>query len=354
MKRIKLLVFIIPMVWGLHCEAFSEVPQYVVQELGVVLKDINNMGHVIGRNNYRQCFIWQNGTYLYLNEPGEIDFSGYAINNYGQVAGITSSFDAAVWDSGTVTNIGKLPGRYYAEPADINDLTQVVGWSSHFIPGIGPDAGHATLWQDGQIVDLGTLGGQYSQAYAINNSSRIVGRAQLPNSDSRPFLWQDGQMINLGLPFGQEIEGVSTWASDINDKGQVLVYHGYICDNGIWTDIGSLGGGWTGAEAINNLGWVVGRSLTTEGTFKPFLYKDGVMCSLDSLISPDSNWRLIEAHGINDQGWIVGYGSYKDEGDINRKGGAYLLIPVPEPSSVFALGLAMFGTGLGWVRRKKK
>jgi len=42
---------------------------------------------------------------------------------------------------------------------------------------------HATLWRHGKMVDLGTLGGNRSWAYAINNKGQIAGISTLSPDD---------------------------------------------------------------------------------------------------------------------------------------------------------------------------
>ena len=56
------------------------------------------------------------------------------------------------------------------------------------------------------------------------------------------------------------------------------------------------------------------------------------MTDLNTLIDPSSGWMLEEATGINDNGWIVGYGYNSATGRYD----AVLLTPIPEPSA-FAL-----------------
>jgi hypothetical protein len=56
----------------------------------------------------------------------------------------------------------------------------------------------------------------------------------------------------------------------------------------------------------------------------PFLYSDGVMRDLNSLISADSDWELTFVGDINDNGNIVGYGT-KDGWPH-----AFLLTPLPD------------------------
>jgi len=76
-------------------------------------------------------------------------------------------------------------------------------------------------------------------------------------------------------------------------------------------DLGTLGEslwGESSAFGINGAGQVVGYSDTDSGARHAFLYQDGQMTDLNTLIPPDSGWRLSEAQDINDKGRIVGTG----------------------------------------------
>jgi probable HAF family extracellular repeat protein len=85
-----------------------------------------------------------------------------------------------------------------------------------------------------------------------------------------------------------------------------------------------------------------------------FLYSNGAMIDLNSLLLPGSGWTLSSATAINDSGQIVGYG-------INPSGQqhAFLLdgaaaaaapAAAPEPSSLALFGAA--GAFLALRRRK--
>jgi probable HAF family extracellular repeat protein len=48
------------------------------------------------------------------------------------------------------------------------------------------------------ITDLGTLGGTYSSANAINNVGQVTGTSTNAHGEYRAFLWRKGTMIDLG------------------------------------------------------------------------------------------------------------------------------------------------------------
>jgi probable HAF family extracellular repeat protein len=80
--------------------------------------------------------------------------------------------------------------------------------------------------------------------------------------------------------------------------------------------------GESSAFGINGAGQVVGWSGTVNNDHA-FLYQDGNMIDLNSLIPPDSGWVFAIAQDINDKGQLVGWG-YKT--NVGKR--AFLLTPV--------------------------
>lgn len=76
-----------------------------------------------------------------------------------------------------------------------------------------------------------------------------------------------------------------------------------------------------------------------------FLYREGVWTYLNALIDPLSGWVLTSGNGINDSGQITGRGL------LNGQERAFLMTPVPEPSSIALAAIALVGLAtLRWHR----
>jgi probable HAF family extracellular repeat protein len=182
----------------------------------------------------------------------------------------------------------------------INDNGQIVGISGTCDVAVGAfTAEHALLWENGNVINLGNLGGQgWNTPMAINHrGDTIVGFSDLPgdvvdgvlNANFHAFVWtkQSGKMIDIGTLPGDSLSE----ALDVNDQGQV-----------------------------------VGVSLPS---FHAFIYEGGTMFDLNKFIPKSSPLLLIGANGINENGEITGQACIISDGGcpLGANIPAFLAVP---------------------------
>jgi probable HAF family extracellular repeat protein len=163
---------------------------------------INAAGQVIGEAHDSDCsphaFLWSNGTKQDLAVKAWFS-APFAINNRGQVVGYEASGDVGfLWEQGRLRDL-PLPNGL---PTDINDEGQIIGWD--------------TLWEDGQITELGI------DANDLNDNGQVIGTLEpdgtSPRARPRAALWENGEVTDLGtLPGGAKSEAVA-----INNNGQIV------------------------------------------------------------------------------------------------------------------------------------
>lgn len=194
-----------------------------------------------------EAVIWtrQNGHYQASElppYPGDLDGAATAINQRGQVVGISGICDGAIggataehmvlWRHGSVVRVlPTLGGSYWNTPMDINNRGDVAGFSD--LPGDGPTIGdanfHAFYWSRKQFncngnqttgtCDLGVLAGDFvSEALGVNDQGQVVG-VSYPSGHA--FIWQNGMMTDLNTLLAPGTTLVLTDAQDINDQGEI-------------------------------------------------------------------------------------------------------------------------------------
>ena len=219
-----------------------------------------------------------------------------------------------------------------------------------------------------EVIDLGTLGGASSRAYALNDHGDIVGASQTASGEWHAFVWKDGVMRDLGLPYpsskaqaitnsgvisgvgssraGGERSRVFRWdAGTLTELGSVYEYDGpdirvvgmtgrdvlatfetsmsrfysTIWLNGVKRNLGGLesSNSTALATAMNSNGQVVGASLmagpAVRDIYHAFLWQNGTMRDLGVLRhfecaeTPGRDCGDSWATDVNSAGDVIGH-----------------------------------------------
>lgn len=204
----------------------------------------------------------------------------------------------AAAQSYTVTDLGSLGGT--ATATAINASGEVVGSSGTAVQLVT----HAFYWTPATgMIDLGTLGGNVSQAFGINARGIIAGGSnETDNTNTLAFIWTpNGVFHTLG-------NNGAVYA--INDRGQATGVSGNNQDAFVWTKsagkvpLGTLGGSNTIPHAISPQGQVVGYSFVGgNGAYHAFLWNQATGMTDLGTLGGINSYGL----GINQSAQVVGW-----------------------------------------------
>jgi probable HAF family extracellular repeat protein len=169
--------------------------------------------------------------------PGDSDGTANALNDKGQMAGISgicsnavggaSAIHAVFWQdqNSTPINMGNLGGLAWNTPTSMNSKAEVVGFGNPSGDMNAPFNPLAFYWsQSTGMQNLGTLPPfPNSIAYAINNHGLIVGQAlNLSTGASHAFIYQDGVMTDLNSLVIGHNSLTLIYANDVDDSGVIV------------------------------------------------------------------------------------------------------------------------------------
>ncbi len=157
------------------------------------------------------------------------------------------------------------------------------------------------------FTSLGSLGGNQSSPFDINNTGQIVGSSYDSSNGEYGFIYQNGTMSKI-IP----TDGIWSNLSSINDSGEAVGTsgilpagnaHGFVYSGATFTDLGSLGGDRTYARGINSSGKIAGYSYNSSNNVRGYIYDNGTMTDLEDIMSSNRTY----AFSINDSDMITGY-----------------------------------------------
>jgi probable HAF family extracellular repeat protein len=196
------------------------------------VRAINNRGDILANTFVptTAAYLVSGNGLLALGPPGTISSTGNALNNSSHVAGQAGSPGTAFFFDGNTSTqpAGLNPTGGQTVPLGLNDHDEIVGYRT--VPGSPSPTSmdaifHAFDYRDGQMSDLGTLGGATSQAYAINNQGQIVGASEVNAlGTEHGFVYENGSLFDLN----NLVAGANGWvierADAINDGGEIVGY----------------------------------------------------------------------------------------------------------------------------------
>jgi probable HAF family extracellular repeat protein len=169
-------------------------------------------------------FLWKNGTMIDLGTLGGNDGSPLALNNTGQVIGVSNlagdqTSDPFLWEKGNLIDLAtNTIGATVVTANAINDAGEIVGGAA-----FANAPFDAYLWRKGAATGLGHLSGDcFSEALAINSRAEAVGYSSTCDGvPVRAFLWKNGSIIDLNttIPAGSSLQLV--FAIAINERGEI-------------------------------------------------------------------------------------------------------------------------------------
>jgi len=289
--------------------------------VGVALNDVpENPDFALFMNGFlpaatqARAFLWRGNGLQDLGTLGGNDAFASIINESGLIYGLSytdtvpndttgvPTIHPFLWKKGRMQDLGGLGGTlalpgsfsYFWTGPILNERGEAIGTST--LP--GDEVWHAFVWSSGAMRDLGTLGGNLSEALAISEAGVVVGRADfsLDSPYHHAVVWRNGVIRDLGVVDPCQ----NSTATSVNSAGDV---------------VGGLGACTDNPDDQNYSSAFVWQ-------------KGGPMADLNTLVTPASDMHIEFATAINDRGEIVG-DAYTETGDIH----VIVLVPTEENNS---------------------
>ena len=273
------------------------------------------------------------GTLTSCADTPNLDFNNPQSPDFTYPDGVIDPYIQHSFQSkrGEIEDLGTFPGGTSSCSQWISDSGWIAGAATNgkIDPVAGFPAINAALWRNGQLLNLGTFGGDESLAWSVNDQGQAVGFATntIPDqfagfvsfgfsaTQTHAFLWQNGRMQDLGTLGGPDSDALL-----INERGQIAglsittidpatqqpTVDPFLWENGKMIDLGTLGGVYGYPNMINGQGQIVGFSdVSGDLSGHAFLWENGVLKDLGTHGGTHS-----EARWINEAGDAAGYATF--------------------------------------------
>jgi probable HAF family extracellular repeat protein/autotransporter-associated beta strand protein len=209
----------------------------------------------------------------------------------------------------SITDLGSFGGNT-TNAAGINSSGEIAGNSQD-----STGTSYAFTWLNGTMTNLGTLNGRAPFARTINTFGQVAGN--FSNADIFTYS-SNGQLSDIGIPLG----GTTCRANGINDLGQITgqltlpgqVVRGFLYNpaTGTTNNIGTMSGKSTDfsyGSSVNDSSQIEGDSINSNGLDHAYIWTNGSFHDLGTLGGADSSGVM-----VNREGHAVGTAELNDTG----------------------------------------
>lgn len=269
---------------------------------GAFATGVNDRGQAIGEaNNFdidgnrrRTAILWNDGKAIDLGTlDSDSDSAAFGINNWGVAVGFNRSFitgqaTPVAWYGGGIHALPLLAGNTEGFAFGVNDAGVIAGYQ--FPEDDSSETSCLWYWNGSGYtpVALSTLGGNYGNAFDVNNRLQTVGFATTANdANGPPVLWNGRGPHALPLLPG-DTDG---FALAISDLGQIV---------GLGSGVDANG---------NDVQHVV-------------LWQHGTVTDLQRVV-PANTPTITDVGNVNNSGQIAVETGFFDDGSLE----AYVLVP---------------------------
>lgn len=299
-------------------------PSYTLTPLPGAAHALNASGTVVGtlqgEDGMRHAYLYKNGSVRRLIEYRPQQSEAWGINDLGEIVGRAlhaedgfyngpqPQWQPVLWNAEGLFWSPMHGSDDWGAALAINDVHQIAG--TYFHSGVNGDVPASfAIFSEGLLSSgfmEGFSGSLRGRANAINNQGVFAGYSQNQfdwPSYQRAVYWENGRVHALAAPEQTDSEAYSV---NENDQFAGAIDH----HAALWLSLSSLPIISTVADSVayglNDQGVAVG-----EGHGLAFLFAGTEAFRLLPLVTNGAGWNLTRALAINNNGQIVGEGTYQ-------------------------------------------